>query len=89
MYNVTNSIWYYFCYKQNYFAHVSFINEQHRKLALTTSRISNHNDDGGATQNIRSWYYELKNKIVLYQSECSIFNEYNILLIIVTLTYQI
>ena len=34
--------------KQNYFAQVSFINEQRRKLPLTTSRIANHNEEGGA-----------------------------------------
>ena len=35
--------------KQNYITHVSFINEQRRKLPLTTSRIANHNEEGGAT----------------------------------------
>ena len=35
--------------KQNYFAHVSFINEQRRNLPLTTSRIANDNEKGGAT----------------------------------------
>ena len=58
--------------KQNYFAHFGFINEQHRKLPLTTSRIANC-----------AWYYERNFLIVLDQSERSILNEYSILLIIV------
>ena len=33
-------------------------------------------------------YYELKNKIVLDQSECSIFNKNNILLIILMYSYN-
>ena len=35
--------------KQNYFAHVSFINEQRRKLLLTTSPLANNNEERGAT----------------------------------------
>ena len=45
----------YFCimyliqYGTIFVKNVSFINEQRRKLSLTTSRIANHNEEGGAT----------------------------------------
>ena len=40
--------------KQNYFAHVGFINER-RKFPLTTSRIANQSEEGGATYKMVKW----------------------------------